>query len=381
MGNFKSQMSLKEFYNSFEKLIVPLEFLARNYYNYNHHLLFNKQKYNNVYESMSNNDLINIIIKSFNEFEKYLKSIIYSSDYKSNLLFRDWEIKGYIENLILWKQGCSKYKKYFERLEDLLNKIKLKDLEMSQIKRENEEFNSYNNECNYKDKEKIQNNQQQQLIDKQKVIQAQELALLNDNFGRALASLECYANRISGKKISNTFNYYDMFNLGNTQDLVELQKKAFVQTQIFNLAYEDYINNYGKYDIPENINILQINNLLNKWMLNVPNEHKTMYQGMINTLNSLNNDIFNNKFKLYSEQYKNATLDPTKIASFAPGVYYYNQQRCQEAKDEFLEEGKLTSKLNINKTYKSDKKAEELQKQILTNNKNYIEREEYKDFK
>lgn len=30
-------------------------------------------------------------------------------------------------------------------------------------------------------------------------------------------------------------------------------------------------------------------------------------------------------------------MDPRKIASFAPGVYYYNKQRCDETKNEFLE--------------------------------------------
>ena len=76
------------------------------------------------------------------------------------------------------------------------------------------------------------------------VIKVQELTLLNDNYGSALASLECFANRCSGQNFSNVFSYYDMFNLGKTQDLLELQKKAFLQTQIFNLSYQDYIKKY-----------------------------------------------------------------------------------------------------------------------------------------
>ena len=36
------------------------------------------------------------------------------------------------------------------------------------------------------------------LVNKQTVLQAQDLALLNDNFDRVLVSLECYANRYSG---------------------------------------------------------------------------------------------------------------------------------------------------------------------------------------
>ena len=177
------------------------------------------------------------------------------------------------------------------------------------------------------------------------------------------------------------FGYYDMFNYGNTQDLIELQKKAFVQTQIFNLAYEDYVKKYEKYDVPENISILEIKNVLNNWIQFVPDEHKIMYRGMLNTINSLNNDEFGNQFKLYTEQYKNATLNPKKISCFAPAVFYYNQQRCEEAENDYLNEGKLSSKININQNYKNDEKAEQLQQQILINENLYSEMEEFNDIK
>ena len=63
----------------------------------------------------------------------------------------------------------------------------------------------------------------------------------------------------------------------------------------------------------------------------VPQEQKFIYQGMIDIISSLKNTEFENKFKSYSEQYKNVKMDPKKIASFA--IYYYNQQRCDEAKN------------------------------------------------
>ena len=101
-----------------------------------------------------------------------------------------------------------------------------------------------------------------------------------------------------------------MFDLSNNQSLNELQKKAFVQTQIFNLAYEDYVKKYNYYNAPENINILDIITILKKWILHIPKDHKIMYQGMINIISSLNNDVFDNKFKSYSDKYKNAKLEP-----------------------------------------------------------------------
>ena len=391
MGNSKEKIDANEFYTSLEKLIVPLEYLARKFYNLQLHLLvYNSNKYKQIYENMTKNDLINKIIEGHKEFEKNVKIILNSNEFDLHSLFNDKEIKFYLNNILLWKQCCPEYKQIYDKIEILFIDIQKKYYESDNNNTNSFQGNIYINneeECKNSNNEFIHNNnnqeqfQQQVLVNKQQVIQAQELALLNDNFGRALASLECFANRYSGQIISNVFGYYDMFNLGNTQDLVELQKKAFLQTQIFKLAYEDYVRNYGKYDVPENINIEEIKSLLRKWVEKIPNEFKIMYQGMLSTISSLNNDTFNQQFKSYSEQAKNAKMDPKKIMSFAPAVYYYNQQRCEEAKNQCLEEGKITSALNINQTYKDDKKAEQLEQQILVNNQLYAEDAEYKDMK
>jgi len=382
MGNQNNKDNIKNFYSAFEKVIVPLEFLARKHYCFNHHLLFDSKAYKKLYENMGENKLVDSIDKSFEDFENIIKSILNSSSYNNILILREWEIRCYIQNIILWKQGCSKYKNMYDKVGELLIKLKRQNLEKKEIEETMKKINDpYEDNINEYDDNTENYQQEQLLIDKQKVIQAQELALLNDNFGRALASLECYANRCAKKEISNSFNYYNMFNLGNTQDLDELQKKAFIQTHIFNLSYEDYVKNYKKYDVPENMKISEIIKLLNEWKSNVPKDHQLMYEGMINTISSLNNKKFEQKFLDYSEQFKNAKLDPKKIASFAPGIYYYNQKRVEEAKNEYLDEGKITSKLNINQNYKDDKNAENLNQQFTNNYNKYLEIEEFKDLK
>ena len=361
---------------NFHKLMKQLEILTHKC-NKNFPIENVDSKYN-IYLNMSIEGLISEIKISLNNCTNDLKTLLNSSKYSPGCIFKSEEIDGFIQKLIIMKNNCPKNKHYyFNQTKSLFDNIQKKDMDMEKVQicmdieqTENPAFSNKNKQF-----------QQQVLINKQKVIQAQELALLNDNFGRALASLECFANRYSGKNISNVFGYYDMFNLGNTQDLNELQKKAFLQTQIFKLAYEEYIRNYGKYDIPENINIEEIKSLLKKWVENVPNEFKIMYQGMFNTISSLNNDIFNQKFESYTEQAKGAKMNPKKIMSFAPSVYFYNQQRCEEAKNQCLEEGKLSSILNINQTYKDDKNAKQLEQQILLNNQLYDEDEEYKDLK
>lgn len=104
-----------------------------------------------------------------------------------------------------------KDKFYFEIAEQLLNKIQEKDLKISQpkidIETNNERNTLFNVGC------------QSLLVNKQNVIQPQDLALLNNNLHRALSSLECYANRYSRQNLSKIFDYYNMFNLGNTQNL------------------------------------------------------------------------------------------------------------------------------------------------------------------
>ena len=361
--------------DKFKNLMKQLEFIV---YKTNHKLVTpQKDCYYNIYINMDIDTLIYNVKIELTECNKYLEEILNSPNYSSGSLFKERDIDKLINKLIAWKEGCPKYKYFFEKAKQLFNRIQMKDLEISESNMEIEQTNNFAN--NSKDYNEM--GQQLKLIDKQKEVQAQELALLNDNFGRALSSLECLANRLSGKQLSNVFNYYNIFNLGNTQSLAELQKKAFIQIQIFKLAYEDYISKYKYYITPENIGITDIKTLINKWMQHVPKEQMLMYQGMINIISSLDNKAFEQKFKSYTVQYKNAKMDPRKIASFAPGVYYYNHQRCEEARNSYLEKGKLISRLNINKNYKDDKKAEELQKYISTNNKNYQEADMFLDVK
>jgi len=335
-----------------------------------------KDKEFSLYNNMHIDALIQNIKISLNDCEKELKTILNSPSYTRGSILKPEEIDNYHQKIRNCKAYSHKnYHYLFIKAKQLFDLIQNKDLQMEEVQMDMEENQS---PAILSNSETLQ---QQILINKQKVIQAQELALLNDNFGRALASLECFANRYSGQKLSNVFGYYDMFNLGANQDLGELQKKAFLQTQIFRLAYEDYIRKYNSYDVPENIDILTIKNLLVTWMYYLPKDQKIMYQGMINVISSLNNSTFDKKFKNYAEQAKNAKMDPTKIASFAPGVYYYNHQRCDEAKNQYLEEGKISSSLHINQTYKSDKNAEYLYKQIQNNNQQHEDRKDYIDIK
>ena len=323
--------------------------------------LYEKVTKNKIYNI---NESINKIKINLNDCKNLVNQFLYTSSYTPGSLI-DKDLDECIAKIINWKKNIHRnYRNYFEQAKQLLNDIQKRENQINNVSMDIE-TNEYTNNSSYQGQPRSQ-----VMVSRQEVAQAQELALLNDNLGRALASLECYANRCSGKKLTNIFDYYNMFNLGNTQNLEELRKKAFIQTQIFKLAYDDYINKYKYYTKPENIKINEIINYLNFWMYNVPEDQKILYQGMINILSLLNNSEFEKKFQTYSEKYKNAKMDPKKIASFAPGIYYYNYKRSEEAKNNYLQHGKLTSILHINKNYKNDANAELLFQQISTNQQN-----------
>ena len=328
--------------------------------------LDSRDSYYSTYSGLNIESLEYNLNIALNECEQFLKEKLNKSNYTPNSIYKDEDIDVALSKIYFWKKDCPKHIDNFKKVENLFYKIKQKDQEINEASMNtddpcNNDIEMQTNKCHQKTMQ----------LDKQKIIQAQELTLLNDNFGRALSSLECYANRQSGKKISNIFNYYNMFNLRNTQNMDELYKKAFVQTQIFRLAYDDYIQKYKKYTPPQNINLEEIKNLLKNWMYNVNDEAKIIYQGMLNILSSLNNSYFDEKYMSTSNKYRNAKMDPQKICSFASGVYYYNYQRCEEAENNYIKYGELISLLNINQKYTDDKNAVQLQKNIMNNNDNY----------
>ena len=409
---------VQKFKESFDKLFAAIVYLVKKNGNLNEIYLCKNKKYE-FYRKMKTDDLIISIKDLLKTCKMELKKILNSENYIKNLLFSEREINQYISFLTTFIQNELDNSSMFKEIIDLFLEIKRKNNNMFNfnnskrnivkshnnikfdnnsnhqksgnfknvdniIKNEKTSYYKNKNIDNYTDYSSNQNYKQlnlQLLLDKQKIIQAQDLALLNDNFGRALSSLECYANRLSGKKLSNSFDYYNMFNLSNTQKLDELKKKAFIQTQIFQLSYDDYIKNYKKYEPPNNINIKILNDMLINWMNHINDKDKFIYQGMINIINSLDNSFFKEQFDLHSQKCKNAKMDPKKISSFAPGISYYNQQRCQEAKADYMEKGKIVSSMKINQNYSDDKNAKDLQKSIDINLKNYEEEKEDQDFK
>ncbi len=219
------------------------------------------------------------------------------------------------------------------------------------------------------------------MLQKEKIIQAQNLQLLNDNQGRALSALECYANRFcENNEKTNYFDYYNMNNLGNKKDINQLRGQCFVQTQLFRMNYMDYIQKFGDNKI-DNINNEKLLEIIKNWMNKVENNDKIIYQEMIDIIISSTNAMqsSSNSFNHYSKNCQNARMDPKEIACIAPGVYNYNHQRSKDAKKNYFETGNMNSNLIIGQSYKDGINPQILIKQI-ENKKFYEEQEEIKKY-
>ena len=250
------------------------------------------------------------------------------------------------------------------------------------MEKRHENSNELNNSMNNHNNTFTFQNNQQCLEHKNKIIQAQDLKLLNDNQGRALAALECYANRFcNNNEKTKYFDYYNMNNLGNRKDISQLRGQCIVQTQLFRMNYIDYIKNYTVYKI-DNINNGELLAIIQNWMNKVNYEDKIIYQEMIDIINSSTNAMppsSSNSFNHYSKNCQNATMDPKEIACIAPGVYNYNHQSSKDAKKKYFQTGKMNSYLIIGQSYKDDKNAQILMNQIEGNMQYYWEQEDLRN--
>ena len=59
--------------------------------------------------------------------------------------------------------------------------------------------------------------------------------MLNDNHGRALAALECYAIRFANNPTKN-FDFYNLNNLANNKTNKQLRGQCIVQVQLLRMT-------------------------------------------------------------------------------------------------------------------------------------------------
>jgi len=330
-------------------------------------LVKNLEMLPNLNQNSKTNEIIDKINRNYslciNFFENYKN--------KNEKIFEDSYINDYyrrVENKM--NHINQDYLIYFKSVLDLIDKIKSHNEKIkamnSYIQDSNLGIN--NNNINQEPNQFLIEKQ----IQKQDIIQVQELQLLNDNQGRALSALECYSNRFNSKP-TKYFDFYNLNNLSSKKKDSELRNQCIVQIQLFRMTYNDYIQKYGSYKV-DNLDNKKLKEIINNWKEKVRTEDKVLYDDMLSIIFSKNINSSSNLFNTYSKKCQNVQMNPRDIASIAPGVYNYNHQRSNQAQKKYLETGKKESKLNIGKSYKDDKDAENLMKGIKKN-KEYFEYE------
>lgn len=333
--------------------------------NYLDELIKNLEKLPNRQPNANTQGIMNNIQEYYslclNLFENYKK--------EHKMIFDNFYINKCYEKVKNKMKFCNKnYIIFLNSCLSLINEIKLYNEEIMN----NSNFEETNKEI-YKNN-KIRNDNQypinsQLMAQKEEVIQAQELQLLNDNQGRALSALENYSNRFTDEP-TNYFDFYNLNNLASTKTNSQLRGQCIVQTQLFRMSFQDYTKKYGSYKI-DNLDNEKLKNIINDWKQKVNKEDKMLYDEILEIIASKDTSSQSNTFNSYSKKCQNAKMDPKKIASMAPGVYNYNHQRTNQAKKKFLDTGKMESKLNIGKSYKDDKDAGHLKKEIESNMEYY----------
>lgn len=331
-------------------------------------------------EKLSKNsiDNINDVINKINKYHSICDNELQKMKFNNKPITNNQYIENLLNTIKIYKMKTNQYfHNLFNLVENLLNRIKQYNL---QVVNSSPALNIDPSKLTISS-DLIKNNKQiQTSLQKQKIIQAQELKLLNDNQGRALSALECYANKFSKDKKTNYFDYYNMNNMGNKKDQNQLRGQCIVQTQLFKMSYDDYTKKYGPYKL-DNLDNNKLLQIINGWMDKVNNNDKILYKEMRDIIISSNNSsLSSNSFNIYSKNCQNAMMNPRDIASMAPGIYNYNHQSSKEAKKNYMETGEMTSKLIIGQSYKDDKNAELLMQQIRDNQQFYDEEEEIQEF-
>ena len=326
---------------------------------------------NNTIKKVDKDKIINNITKIYNycstTFEEYKnkRQIIYDNSIINRYLNRinKININNFNNNYLLYINSCK----------SLLNSIKSHNQHLFNQKSNDFNFNQ-NNNINFQNNSSMGNgsNMAMKTVQKEKVVQVQDLKLVNDNHGRALAALECYANRFTNNP-TKYFDFYNLNNLANNKTNEQLRGQCIVQVQLFRMTYLDYTQKYGSYKT-DNLSNENMINILNDWKKKVNQEDKTIYDEMIEILSNNNISSSSKSFNIYAKNCQNVSIDPKEIASMAPGISNYNHQRAKQAKKKYLETGEIESKLNIGQTYNDDKDAIELEKNIKSN-KDYYENE------
>ena len=221
----------------------------------------------------------------------------------------------------------------------------------------------------------------------QDTLKMEEQTYSNDILCRMLSAAECYYNRLLGlNNQKELFGYYNGFNSGNTKDIQKLKKQLLHEIELFKASYEDYYNNYERYDFPRNLTREFVLTKLRNWKKDIEYNTKIKNEGkyfgsIINLLDKGNTNFdYRNEIKQMNRGKVNKEGDVAYQLMYNIPYIQEKAERMGQQVRENASKGIFDVDVVLNGNYKDDDLYERQKNYSkLRGNNNYSKKDKNND--
>ena len=185
--------------------------------------------------------------------------------------------------------------------------------------------------------------QQQKMISKQEIQQAQDIELSNDTMCRVLTLAEKYALGENKK--------YGAYNMSSAygEDLLRLFVR---EIEIFRLSYENMMEEYREFKFPKNLSKSQILQDISAWVKYVPDESRIYYKYLCDILNgnykfSLKEEIKKLKERKKEVNYRDGER-AKNLQNHVPYISYNTRELAKQAEKNYLNNNNYQPEVKLN---------------------------------
>ena len=221
----------------------------------------------------------------------------------------------------------------------------------------------------------------------QDTLKMEEQTYSNDILCRMLSAAECYYNRLLGlNNQKELFGYYNGFNSGNTKDIQKLKKQLLHEIELFKASYEDYYNNYERYDFPRNLTREFVLTKLRNWKKDIESNTTIKNEGkyfgsIINLLDKGNTNFdYRNEIKQMNRGKVNKEGDVAYQLMYNIPYIQEKAERMGQQVRENASKGIFDVDVVLNGNYKDDDLYERQKNYSkLRGNNNYSKKDKNND--
>lgn len=222
----------------------------------------------------------------------------------------------------------------------------------------------------YQYEEFNQPQQQQSMLDKQKIEQKIDLEYNIDFMGRALSKAEIYAFRFGDQKLIEIlepkFGFYNRFNSGYERSREELFKSLINAVKFVEYGFKETEELYGEILFPNNMSkdeVIKYIELLNSCLKD--QKEKQIYNDLIKVIKRVESDL--NKYNNLYE--KNAKMDPTKMMEAYPVLNKVVEKKEKNWRKNIENNPNYKPEFILGQNFEGDQDFKEIIDKIQTDNK------------